>query len=81
MDSIVITRIVHELDEQIQTLQTAKNALLAVNHNGNGKPGPKAKVATPKKNRMSAAGRERLRLAMKKRWREAKKAGKTLNKQ
>lgn len=68
-----VSRIIAEIDAQIEKLQQAR-ALLA--GTGMAKPGPgrpKSRKTTPTKRRLSPEGRKRIADAMKRRWAERRK--------
>jgi hypothetical protein len=77
-----VSRIINEIDAQIAKLQQAR-ALLAgtvTASTGPGRPkgsknGGATKAATPRKRKLSAAGRKSISEAMKKRWAERRKQG------
>ena len=76
-------RIVHEIDNEIARLTSARNILTASNSNSHTRevtksaPSKRAVSAKPA-NRLSPAGRRKLSAMMKKRWAERrKKAAKT----
>ena len=81
-----IEEIVEQIDGEISKLQQARVLLLGSGSPVKKGPGrPKAsssvaKVAIPKKRRLSATGRARISAALKKRWAEKKKTVETVKK-
>lgn len=74
-----VSRIVQEIDAQIEKLQQAKSLLTGVQADKPGRGRPKGSKNAPKaagkrKRRLSAEGRKRIADAMKRRWAERRKA-------
>lgn len=72
-----VSRIIAEIDAQIQKLQQARELLSGLSNVGSSKgPGrPKgSKNAGGKKRKLSPEGRKRIQEAMKRRWAERRKA-------
>ena len=71
-----VTRIIAEIDAQIQKLQQARELLSGFATSGNKGPGrPKGSKNTgaPRKRKLSPEGRRRIQEAMKRRWAERRK--------
>lgn len=75
-----VSRIIAEIDAQIEKLQQAR-ALLASTGVAKAGPGrPKSKTANPtKRRRLSPEGRKRIADAMKRRWAERRKQAEKAN--
>ncbi len=77
-----VTRILAEIDAQIEKLQKAREALVGIDGSasaprGRGRPRKNAAVASDKpagKRQLSPEGRKRIAEAMKRRWAERRKA-------
>lgn len=73
-----VTKIIAEIDAQIQKLQQARellSGLAAVASKGPGRPkGSKNVAGGTKKRKLSPEGRRRIQEAMKRRWAERRKA-------
>lgn len=74
-----VTRILAEIDAQIDKLQKAREALVGIEGTptrGRGRPRKNAATPekTPGKRQLSPEGRKRIAEAMKRRWAERKKA-------
>ncbi|HEX3570106.1 MAG TPA: hypothetical protein VHU44_04725 [Acidobacteriaceae bacterium] len=70
-----ISRIIAEIDIEIQKLQQARELLSGVSNVGSKRPGrPKgSKNVSGKKRKLSPEGRRRIQEAMKRRWAERRK--------
>jgi hypothetical protein len=75
---VEVTKIITEIDAQIQKLQQARellSGLAAVGSKGPGRPkGSKNVTGGAKKRKLSPEGRRRIQEAMKRRWAERRKA-------
>jgi hypothetical protein len=75
---VEVTKIIAEIDAQIQKLQQARellSGLATVGSKGPGRPkGSKNTGITAKKRKLSPEGRRRIQEAMKRRWAERRKA-------
>jgi hypothetical protein len=73
---VEVTRIISEIDAQIEKLQQARSLLAGTqtNRTGRGRPkGTKVAVAVAAKRRLSPSGRKAISEAMKRRWAERRK--------
>jgi hypothetical protein len=68
-----VTRIVAEIDTEIQRLQQLRTLLVGVGKPGRGRPKGSTNKPARKKRRLSPEGRKRIAEAMKKRWAERRK--------
>jgi hypothetical protein len=73
---VEVTRIISEIDAQIEKLQQARSLLAGTQtaRTGRGRPkGTKVVVATTKNRRLSPSGRKAISEAMKRRWADRRK--------
>jgi hypothetical protein len=73
---VEVTKIIAEIDAQIQKLQQARELLsgfAAAGSKGPGRPKGSKNPATAKKRKLSPEGRRRIQEAMKRRWAERRK--------
>jgi hypothetical protein len=70
---VEVSRIIAEIDAQIQKLQQARSLLAGTQSVRTGPGRPKGSKSTAPKRKLSAEGRKRIAEAMKKRWAERRK--------
>ena len=74
---VEVTRIIAEIDAQIQKLQQARELLsgfATAGNKGPGRPKGSKNAGTTRKRKLSPEGRRRIQEAMKRRWAERRKA-------